>query len=115
MLPLKVKFNLSSFIIAHKDGSRETFDISLADAYASLKDGDIVAYSNLGKPYQDTPFMSWAPSLLMPITYTMLARSSVSYLKSTRWPLGAYRLSKLCWLSHSTVTFQLPGVTVWTI
>lgn len=64
MLPLKVKFNLSSFIIAHKDGSRETFDSSLADAYASLKDGDIVAYSNLGKPYQDTPFMSWVPVII---------------------------------------------------
>lgn len=64
MLPLETKFNLNSFIISHKDGSHDTFDGSLADAYASLKDGDMVAYSNLGGKYQGKSFMSWVPVII---------------------------------------------------
>lgn len=64
MLPLKVKFNLNSFIISHKDVSRDTFDGSLSDAYASLKDGDMVSYSNLGKKYQHQNYMSWVPVII---------------------------------------------------
>ena len=64
MLPSNVKFNLNSFIISHNDGSRDTFDGSLSDAYASLKDGDRVAYSNLGDKYQGKPFMSWVPVII---------------------------------------------------
>ncbi len=64
MLPLKNKFNLSSFTIVHNDGSHDTFDGSLADAYASLKEGERIAYSNLGKKYQGKPFMSWAPVIV---------------------------------------------------
>lgn len=64
MLPLKVKFNLNSFVISHKDGSHDTFDGSLSDAYSSLKDGDSLAYSNLGKKYQRKNFMSWVPVII---------------------------------------------------
>lgn len=64
MLPLKVKFNLNSFTIAHKDGSSEVFDGSLADAYASLKDGDSISYSDLGDKYKKTPYMSWVPVII---------------------------------------------------
>lgn len=64
MLPLETKFKLNSFTISHKDGSRDTFDGSLSDAYASLKEGDSLAYSNLGKKYQRKNFMSWVPVII---------------------------------------------------
>lgn len=64
MLPLKVKFNLNSFVISHKDGSRDTFDGSLSDAYSSLEDGDSVAYSNLGDNYKRQNYMSWVPVII---------------------------------------------------
>lgn len=64
MLPLKVKFNLNSFVISHKDGTTDTFDGTISDAYASLKEGDMVAYSNLGGKYEGKPFMSWAPVIV---------------------------------------------------
>ena len=64
MLPLDVKFNLNSFVIMHADESRDIFDGSLSDAYSSLKDGDMVAYSNLGPNYVRPPYMSWVPVIV---------------------------------------------------
>ncbi|MCI1926250.1 MAG: virulence-associated E family protein [[Lactobacillus] timonensis] len=64
MLPLDVKFNLNSFVIAYAGGRRDTFDGLLSDAYASLKDGDMVAYSNLGPNYVHPPYMSWVPVIV---------------------------------------------------
>lgn len=64
MLPLETKFKLNSFVISHADGTTDTFDGSLSDAYASLNDGDSLAYSNLGKKYQGKSFMSWVPVIV---------------------------------------------------